>query len=77
MNIKMRTYGYDSVKLANAYTTLELVELRRFVENEVKNLDPAFQKGSLYKFTKNARKKLNNIDWAITYKLSENNRSQQ
>ena len=51
----------------------ELVALRKRVENDPKNKNP--NKDSLFLFSKNARKRLANIDWAITYKLDEKRRA--
>lgn len=54
-----------AVALFRKYTMAELVELRERITS-----DPANQQtGSLYLYTPKAMKKLNTIDWAITWHL--------
>jgi hypothetical protein len=69
---KMKTFGYDRVKLSNNYSMEELVKLGEQVTNNPENRNPAHLEGkSVYIHTPAARKKLENISWAITYKLAE------
>lgn len=44
-------------------TTVELIAARQAIEADPKNLMP---KGSFYRFTPAARRRLNQIDWEIT-----------
>ena len=65
----MKTFGFDSTKLANNYTFEQLNELRKKIENDPQSQNPDYSKGSIYLYSPKARKKLDNIAWAVTYKL--------
>jgi hypothetical protein len=63
----------NRVKLS-AKSFEELNEIRLAIENEPANQMP---KGSFYLYTPNARKKLDDIAWAVTYKLAEKQRGER
>lgn len=66
----MRSFGWDAVKLAGAYSLSELDALRREVETDPANACPLYAAGkSLYPLTAKARKRLQAIAWAVTYHL--------
>lgn len=60
-----RTYGYDRVKLADAYSVAELIAMAEAIRQDPANLDPGYGKGGLHVHTPAARKKLDNLSWAI------------
>ncbi len=65
-------YGWNSVSLASNLTTEQLLELRKAVESDPKSQNPDHAtKGSIWPYTKSARKKLDAISWAITYHLQD------
>lgn len=66
----MKNYGWRATKLADAYSLEELDALRRDVESDPASANPDHAQGrSIYLFTKQARKKLDALAWAVTYKL--------
>ena len=73
--VKMTVYGWDSCKLADAYTLDELDQLRRKVQAEHRN--PRGEDGrytengqpSIYLYSKRGRKKLDAMGWAIYHRL--------
>lgn len=80
---RMKNYGWDRVKLAEAYSIEQLNELRKQVEAEHAN--PRDEKGrylengnpSIYLFDKKGRQKLDNIGWAIYYHQQERSKAGQ
>jgi hypothetical protein len=73
----MKVYGWDAVKLSEAYSLDELAQLRDVVTSDPVNANPDHAKGkSIYLYTKSARKKLEAIGYAIYYKLDEKSRAQ-
>lgn len=74
---RMKSYGWDRVKLSDAYTREQLHELQKQVEAEHAN--PRDESGtylengkpSIYLYDKKGRQKLDNIAWAITYQMQE------
>ena len=60
-----RTFGFDRVKLADAYSVSELIEMAEQIRSDAANLDPGYGKGGLHMHTPQARRKLDNISWAI------------
>ena len=65
----MKCYSWDPVKLADAYTLEQLSALRLEVEAEPRHRTPVGADGrpvgTIYIFTKPARRKLDAIGWAI------------
>ena len=59
----------NATKLYEKHSIAELQELRRKIENEPANR----QTEGIFKYTPSARKKLEAIDWAITFHLRDNN----
>lgn len=80
---RMKNYGWDRVKLAEAYSIEQLNELRKQVEADHAN--PRDEKGrylengkpSIYLFDKKGRQKLDNIGWAIYYHQQERSKAGQ
>lgn len=66
--MKRRTYGYDRVKLSDAYTIEELTEMAREIREDPKNWA---EPGGVWIYTRGARTKLDNISWAIRYRAKE------
>jgi len=56
----------DAVKLYNKYTIEELQKKMNEIQNNPKNKQEGF-----YLYTKQARKNLDTISWAITYHLQD------
>lgn len=79
---RMRTYGWDAVKLSDAYTLKELDALRQRVEREHENPKDAnghpLENGrsTIYLYDKKGRQKLDRIGWAVKYKLDEKRRQE-
>ena len=69
----MKCYSWDAVKLSNAYTIDELVTLQKQVMEDPASRNPAHDdhRKSIWLYTKAARRKLDAIGLAITYKLKE------
>lgn len=68
----MKNYGWDAVKLADAYGLKELAELRERVVTDPASACPQYAAGkSLYPLTAKARKRLQAIAWAVTYVIRE------
>lgn len=73
----MKNYGWDRVKLADAYSLEDLNKLRQQVMAEHAN--PTDENGrprengqsTIYLYDKKGRQKLDNLAWAVTYKLQE------
>lgn len=63
----MKVYGWDSVKLAEAYTLAELAELRDKVEAEHRLPKP----DGIWIYDKRGRQKLQKIAWAVRYRMAE------
>ena len=74
---KLRNYGWDAVKLADAYTFDQLNELR--AEVEAQHANPKDAEGhpvsggqsTIHLYDKEGRRKLDKLAWAVTYKLQE------
>jgi hypothetical protein len=64
----MKVYGWKATELANHLSLAELVTLRASVTDDPKNQRPSGA-NTIWLYTKSARKKLDAIGWAITYKL--------
>jgi hypothetical protein len=64
----VKTYGWNAVKLSDAYSLEELYELRKSITEDPSN---ANSDGSIYLYTKAARKKLDAIGYAVSYKIKE------
>lgn len=60
-----RTYGFDRVKLAEAYPVSDLTTMAAEIREDPANLDPGYGKGGLYMYSPQARRKLDNLSWAI------------
>lgn len=65
--MKPRNFGWKAWKLADL-SFAELNELRESVTNDPANRNPP---GSFWLYTPKARKKLDALAWAVTYKLRE------
>ena len=65
MGEKQRTFGYDRVKLADAYSVSELIAMAEAVRTDPANTDPGYGRGGLHVHTPSARRKLDNLSWAI------------
>lgn len=69
---KIRTYGYDRVEMGRNLTMEQLVSLQQQVTADPASKNPLRASGqSIYLYSKQAKKKLDNIAWAITHKLQE------
>lgn len=68
---KIKCYGWNPSQLSSYLTMEELVALRKQVEDDPKSKNPAHAKGSIWIYSKAARRKLDAISWAITYQLAE------
>ena len=64
----IRTFGWDAVKLSQ-YSLADLNALRLSVESDPNNRNP--DGGSLYIHSKSARRKLDALAWAVTYRMAE------
>ncbi len=71
----MRTYGFKPVAMFNAMSMAELVELQNTITSDPANRNPGLDSGSIYLYTKAARRKLDAIGWAIHYHLAEAKRA--
>jgi hypothetical protein len=63
----MKVYGWDAVKLSDAYTLAELGELREQVEAQHRLPEP----DGIYLFDKRGRRKLDSLAWAVRYRMQE------
>lgn len=78
---RMKNYGWDAVKLSDAYSFDELNALRKQVE--VEHANPFTPEGrytekgqpSIHVYDKAGRKKLEKLAWAVTYKLQEKSKN--
>ena len=68
---KIKCYGWDSVKLYRNLSMSELTALQQQVQVDPKSRNPAHATGSIYLYTKAARRKLDAISWAMTYHLQD------
>ncbi|MGA3803729.1 hypothetical protein ACI2VP_05060 [Ralstonia nicotianae] len=70
----MKNYGWDAVKLSDAYSLEQLNELRRQVEVQHANPKDASGhptengKSTIHLFDKAGRNKLQKLAWAVFYK---------
>jgi hypothetical protein len=64
-----KVYGWNACKLADKLTQAQLLELMHAVQNDPASANPGHATGSIWLYTKAARKKLDVIGWAITYQL--------
>lgn len=71
---RLRCYGWNAPKLSEL-TFEELNILRESVTNDPNNADPAYSRGGIYLYKKSARRKLDALAWAVTYKLAERRRN--
>lgn len=68
----MKIYGWDAVKLSDAYSLDELAQLRTIITDDPENADPEHAQGnSIFLYKKSARKKLEALSYAVYYKLEE------
>lgn len=63
----MKVYGWDAVKLSNAYTLVELAVLREAVIEKHRLPRP----DGIYLYDKAGRKKLDVLAWAVTHRMQE------
>jgi hypothetical protein len=70
MNYSVKVWNWDRVKMAENLTMEELVKLDAEVKARPENQVPP-SKNSIWLYTSSARKKIDNISWAITIKLAE------
>ena len=69
----MKVYGWDPVKLSDAYTLAELAALREQVAREHAypvDANGSPLNGSLYLHDPKGRRKLDALSWAVTHRLS-------
>jgi len=77
----MKNYGWDPVKLSDAYSIQDLILLRQRVEQEHANPKGpdghAIENGrpTIYLYDKAGRKKLDRLAYAITFKMKDSDRS--
>lgn len=62
---KRKTYGYDRVKLSEAYPVSVLVEMAQEIRDDLSSAND----GPIFLYNKNARRKLDNISWAIRFRI--------
>lgn len=63
------TLGWDAVALSD-YSLPQLNDLRESIVDDPANANPAHAAGrDIYLYTKAARKKLDALSWAVTYRL--------
>lgn len=73
----MKTYGFDPVKLSDAYTVEQLVQLHREVQERHANPKDAYGhhvengRQTIYIYDKAGRRKLEQIGWALYHKRNE------
>ncbi|MBU2233146.1 MAG: hypothetical protein KKG69_17920 [Alphaproteobacteria bacterium] len=65
MGEKQRKFGSDRLRLAEAYSVAELIEMAEDIRSDPANTDPGYGKGGLHLYTPSARRKLDNLSWAI------------
>lgn len=66
-----RVFGWDATKLADL-SFAELEALRQAVITDPANANPEHTAGrSIYLYTTSARRKLDALAWAVTYKLAD------
>jgi predicted RNA methylase len=69
-----RNFGWDAVKLSNAYSTDELNAMYRVLARDPAGHNPEHAQGqSIHIYTPSTRKKMDAIAWAITYHLKDKN----
>lgn len=79
----MKNYGWDAVKLSDAYSMDELTKLREQVEAQHANAKDEgghpLENGqsTIHLFDKEGRRKLDKLSWAVTYKLQDKKRSEE
>ena len=67
----MTTHNWKATKLADAYSLAELETLRQSVVGDPRSANPAHAAGkSVYLYTAAARRKLDALAWAVTYRLA-------
>ncbi len=68
----LRSYGWDAVKLSEAYSLEQLEQLRQSVIQNPDNQNPDHKAGkSIFLYTKSARRKLEALGWAVFFRLGE------
>lgn len=67
----MKNYGWDAVRLSEAYTLEELTQLRGLVTSDPASVNPGHATGDIHLYNKRARRKLDAIGWAVYYKQRE------
>jgi hypothetical protein len=77
MAVSLKTYGWDAVKLSNAYGLPELELLRQQLVTDPANQNPQHRPtgvsgGSIYLYTPATRKKLDKLAYAVQFVLSTN-----
>lgn len=75
---KVPTHGYDRVKMANNLSMDQLKQLQANLKNDPKNANPKHNPvdKSIYLYTPQTHKELDNIAYAITYKLNEKRKAE-
>lgn len=63
----MKVYGWDPVKLSDAYTLAELSKLRDSVEMQHRLPEP----DGIWMYDKKGRWKLQQLAWAVRHRMSE------
>ncbi len=74
-------FGWRATDLARAYSVKELADIAEAVESEPGTRTPADAAGhpidTIWVYTPAARKKLDALSWAVTYRLREERRAEQ
>lgn len=70
---RRKVFGWSAPKLSDAYTLAELEEIRQEIISDPANLNP--EQNSIYIYCKQARRKLDALAWAVTYRLGEKKRA--
>lgn len=75
---KIRNYGYDRVEMSKHLSFEQLHKLQLQLTEDPENANPLRKTGkSVYLYTPKTHKKLDNIAWAITYKLADLKRERE
>jgi len=71
------TFGWDATRLADAYTTAELVAATQAILADPDSLNPAHATGkSIWLYTKAAMRKDDALTWAIYYQAQRKHKEE-
>lgn len=72
LNKRPKYHGWNPARMAANLTMDELMELRVDIETNPQNANPACATGkSIYRYKREAHRKLDAIAWAVTHKMRE------